>query len=90
VLPYLFDKFYRNHRTKGEVGGTGLGLFLCKSIIDAHGGQISAKSKENEGSTFTFTINPYSELADELKNGNNSEITRTAHGWIKNHSIYRR
>lgn len=90
VLPYLFDKFYRNHRTKGEVSGTGLGLFLCKSIVDAHGGQIWAKSKENEGSTFAFTIQPYSQLAEELKNSNNKEITRTAHGWIKNHSIYRR
>lgn len=90
VLPYLFDKFYRNHRTKTEVGGTGLGLFLCKSIVDAHGGQIWAKSKENEGSTFGFTVKPYSQLADELKNSNNTEVTRTAHGWIKNHSLYRR
>ncbi len=90
VLPYLFDKFYRNHRTKTEVGGTGLGLFLCKSIVDAHGGQIWAKSKENEGSTFAFTLKPYSQLADEAKNSNNTEVTRTAHGWIKNHSLYRR
>ncbi|MCA9333088.1 hypothetical protein KDA00_04425 [Candidatus Saccharibacteria bacterium] len=90
VLPYLFDKFYRNHRTKTEVGGTGLGLFLCKSIVDAHGGQIWAKSKEREGSTFAFTLKPYSKLADEQKNSNNTEVTRTAHGWIKNHSLYRR
>ncbi len=90
VLPYLFDKFYRNHRTKTEVGGTGLGLFLCKSIISAHGGQIWAKSKEGEGSTFGFTLLPYTQLADELKNSNNTEVTRTAHGWIKNHSLYRR
>ncbi len=90
VLPHLFDKFYRNHRTKTEVGGTGLGLFLCKSIVDAHGGQIWAKSKEGEGSTFAFTLQPYSQLAEELKNSNNKEVTRTAHGWIKNHSLYRR
>jgi two-component system sensor histidine kinase VicK len=90
VLPNLFDKFYRNHRTKTEVGGTGLGLFLCKSIIDAHGGQIWAKSKEGEGSTFGFTLVPYAKLADELKTGDNADITRTAHGWIKNHSLYRR
>lgn len=90
VLPNLFEKFYRNHRTKTEVGGTGLGLFLCKSIIDAHGGQIWAKSKEGQGSTFGFTLQPYSKLADELKNGNNTDIVRGAHGWIKNHSLYRR
>lgn len=90
LLPNLFEKFYRNHRTKTEVGGTGLGLFLCKSIIDAHGGQVWAKSKEGEGSTFAFTLQPYSRLADELKNGNNTDIVRGAHGWIKNHSLYRR
>lgn len=90
VLPNLFDKFYRNHRTKTEVGGTGLGLFLCKSIIDAHGGQIWAKSKEGQGSTFGFTLVPYAKLADELKTGDNADVTRTAHGWIKNHSLYRR
>ncbi len=90
VIPNLFDKFYRNHRTKTEVGGTGLGLFLCKSIIDAHGGEVWAKSKVGEGSTFGFTVQPYSKLADELKNGDNTDVTRTAHGWIKNHSLYRR
>jgi len=90
VLPYLFGKFYRNHRTKSEVGGTGLGLYLCKTIVEAHGGQVWAKSKEGEGSTFGFTLQPYSELADELKDGNNTNVTRTAHGWIKNHSLYRR
>ena len=90
VLPYLFGKFYRNHRTKSEVGGTGLGLFLCKTIVEAHGGSVWAKSKEGEGSTFGFTLKPYSELAEELKNGNNTNVTRTAHGWIKNHSLYRR
>ncbi|MFO0920264.1 MAG: HAMP domain-containing sensor histidine kinase [Candidatus Saccharimonadales bacterium] len=90
VLPYLFDKFYRNHRTKNEIGGTGLGLFLCKTIVEAHGGDIFAKSKVSEGSTFAFTLQPYSQLAEEQKNSNNKEITRTAHGWIKNHSIYRR
>lgn len=89
VLPNLFEKFYRNHRTRSQIGGSGLGLYLCKSIVNAHGGQIWVKSKESEGSTFGFSLKPYSEVAEELKTGNN-EVTRTAHGWIKNHSIYRR
>jgi signal transduction histidine kinase len=90
VLPNLFEKFYRNHRTRTQIGGTGLGLFLCKSIVDAHGGQIWVNSKVGQGSSFTFTILPYTQLAEELKNNNNEGITRQAHGWIKNHSFYRK
>ena len=90
VLPSLFEKFARNHRTKSQVSGTGLGLYLSKSIITAHGGQISASSKEGEGSTFGFTLLPYNKLSKEQKDGTNTEITRSANGWIKNHSLYRR
>jgi signal transduction histidine kinase len=90
VLPNLFEKFSRNHRTRASISGTGLGLYLSKSIIDAHSGQIWASSKEDEGSTFGFTLQPYANLAGELKDSQNNEITRNAHGWIKNHSLYRR
>lgn len=90
VLSNLFEKFYRNHRTRGQIGGTGLGLYLCKAIVSAHGGQIWVKSKEGEGSTFGFTLQPYKQLAAELKKGNNTDIVRQAHGWIKNHSLYRK
>lgn len=90
VLPNLFEKFSRNHRTKAEVSGTGLGLYLSKAIINAHGGQIWASSKEGEGSTFGFTLIPYDQLSAEQKVAGNKEITRSANGWIKNHSLYRR
>ncbi len=90
VLPNLFEKFYRNHQTRNQIGGTGLGLYLCKAIVDAHGGHIWVRSKVGEGSTFSFMLRPYAQLADELKKSGNSEITRHAHGWIKNHSLYRR
>jgi signal transduction histidine kinase len=89
VVGHVFDKFYRSHSSKNSVGGTGLGLFLSKAIVEAHGGQIWVKSKEKEGSTFGFTIQPYVNLADELNNSENGEIVRGAHGWIKNHSLYR-
>lgn len=90
VLPNLFEKFSRNHRTRASISGTGLGLYLSKAIITAHSGQIWASSKEGEGSTFGFTLQPYANLASELENSQNQEITRNAHGWIKNHSLYRR
>ncbi len=90
VLPNLFEKFARNHRNKAQISGTGLGLYLSKALVTAHNGQIWASSKENEGSTFGFTIQPYANMASELKDGQTKEITRNAHGWIKNHSLYRR
>lgn len=85
----LFQKFYRDYHNRSQVGGTGMGLYLSKAIISAHGGNIWVQSKEGEGSTFGFTLKPYSQLADELRKSDNTDITRTAHGWIKNHSLYR-
>lgn len=89
VLPHIFDKFYRNHQNRAQIGGTGLGLYLAKTIIEAHGGNIWVNSKTGEGSTLTFTVLPYSQLKESGKVGDAPEITRSAHGWIKNHSLYR-
>ncbi len=90
IMPNLFTKFYRDHRNRAQVGGTGLGLYLSKAIVTAHGGNMWIRSKEGEGSTFGFTLVPYAQLTEELKKTGNQEITRGAHGWIKNHSLYRR
>jgi signal transduction histidine kinase len=90
VMPNLFEKFHRNHRNQSRIGGTGLGLYLCSSLIKAHNGNIWLKSKEGEGTSVGFTVQPYSLLAGKLKDSNNKDITRNAHGWIKNHSLYRR
>ncbi|HEX9015650.1 MAG TPA: GAF domain-containing protein [Chloroflexota bacterium] len=56
-LPKVFDKFYRveggySRRTPGS----GLGLYICQSIVQAHGGRIWAESVPGEGSTFSFTL----------------------------------
>jgi signal transduction histidine kinase len=52
ILPKLFSKF----ATK-SFSGTGLGLFICKSIIEAHGGNIWAENNSNgKGATFSFTL----------------------------------
>lgn len=90
ILPNLFTKFYRDHRNRAQIGGTGLGLYLSKAIVTAHGGNLWVRSKEGEGSVFGFTIIPYAQMTAEMKKGGNQEITRGAHGWIKNHSLYRR
>lgn len=90
IIGNLFEKFYRNHRSRASVGGTGLGLYLSKAIVSAHGGQIWVKSKEGEGSIFGFTLSQYSKLAEVQKTADNTDIKRVAHGWIKNHSFYKR
>ncbi|KPJ98212.1 MAG: hypothetical protein AMK71_11760 [Nitrospira bacterium SG8_35_4] len=52
-LPYIFDAFYRVNR---DTRGSGLGLSIAKTIIDAHGGKIWAKSSPGKGSIFYFTL----------------------------------
>jgi len=90
VMGNLFEKFYRSHRSRQSVGGTGLGLFLSKTIIEAHSGNIQVQSTEGEGSIFSFSIPTYASVADSIDDPHNGEIERGSHGWIKNHTMHRR
>jgi signal transduction histidine kinase len=56
-LERIFDRFYRVPRTaESEVEGMGLGLSICKAVVEDHGGRIWAQSTPGEGSTFSVTI----------------------------------
>jgi len=55
-LPHLFERFFRNPDTSPSVHGTGLGLFICKKIITAHDGMISAHSEVGRGTQFRIWI----------------------------------
>jgi two-component system, NtrC family, sensor histidine kinase KinB len=53
-LPHVFDKFVQV--PDAPTGGAGLGLTISKSIVEAHGGQISVQSQVGRGTIFTFTL----------------------------------
>jgi signal transduction histidine kinase len=92
VISNLFHKFYRSHRSRETVAGTGIGLYICKAIVESHGGKIGVRSTEGEGSTFEFTIPIYSTVADKIgahQNSNEGLIEHSESGWIKNHAMYR-
>lgn len=56
-LPQLFERFHRARNVSSRYyGGLGLGLYIAKAIIQAHGGTISIQSEEGQGSTFTVSL----------------------------------
>lgn len=56
-LPHLFQKFYRVDNTATRtIGGTGLGLFICRKIIELYNGHIWAESELGKGSTFYINL----------------------------------
>lgn len=56
-LPRLFERFYRvDHARAREDGGTGIGLAIARSAVEAHGGTITASSEPGRGSVFTFDL----------------------------------
>ncbi len=53
-LPLIFERFYRTDKSRNRAtGGTGIGLTIVKSIMEAHGGRVLAESRKEEGSKFT-------------------------------------
>ena len=54
ALPHVFERYWQEK--EAESRGTGLGLYIAKGIVEAHGGRIWAESVPGQGSTFTFTL----------------------------------
>jgi len=52
----VFEKFYRGRNQRVQVHGTGMGLAICKAIVEAHGGQLGLTSQLGHGSVFYFSL----------------------------------
>jgi signal transduction histidine kinase len=65
-LPQVFRKFFRRDLAKPT--GTGLGLWISRGLVEAHGGRLTASSVEGRGSTFSFTL-PLVDLEEILARG---------------------
>lgn len=73
-LPHVFDVFSRADRDRiSRVEGSGLGLSICKSYVDAMGGTIFCESEEGEGSTFVVEL-CFAKLHAAVKDGNPESI----------------
>jgi signal transduction histidine kinase len=55
-VPHLFERFYRVPGQTVNVRGTGLGLYICRKIIEAHSGEIGVESQEGSGTRIFFTL----------------------------------
>lgn len=56
-LPHLFERFYRADRSRSrDQGGSGLGLSIAKSLIEAHGGRVFAENRAQGGARFTLEL----------------------------------
>ncbi len=56
-LPHIFERFFRVDRTRSRAdGGSGLGLAICQSVVEAHGGQITARSEPQCGTTLEVRL----------------------------------
>ena len=65
-LPYIFDRFYRTDKARSSSkGGSGIGLSIVHKIIEDHGGQIWATSKEGTGTVMHFALRKYQEVRSE-------------------------
>lgn len=63
---HLFERYFQGQRGRRQTDGSGLGLYLCKNVIEKHGGKIQVASEEGRGSTFTIVLPRHTENKQPL------------------------
>ena len=64
-LPFVFDRFYKSDKSRGlDKTGTGLGLFIAKTIIEAHSNEITVSSEYEKWCEFSFTLDRKEQKGD--------------------------
>jgi signal transduction histidine kinase len=77
-LPYIFERFWKTKKVTGE--GAGLGLFLSRAIVEAHGGHIRVKSELGKGSEFTILL-PALERSESVQWGSEGQVSLRGEGF---------
>lgn len=73
-VPHIFERFYKSDRSRGlDKTGTGLGLYIVKTILDKHGEPIAVESSPGEGTTFSFSLSLSGSGRQKPKNAESSE-----------------
>nr|MBP9719243.1 ATP-binding protein [Candidatus Levybacteria bacterium] len=84
---HLFSKFYQVKHDKKDLNyitaGTGLGLYIVKGIVEAHGGSVTVRSTPGQGATFSFNI----PLAETTKQTVNTQPTTPPPSQIFNTTV---
>lgn len=89
VADHLFTRFYRSHHSSAAISGSGIGLYISRAIVEAHGGTIGVSSVEGKGSTFTFTIPTYDSVKDHLTTDGQLDLDHSVSEKIVNHAHIR-
>lgn len=78
-LPRLFDRFYQSRRAREKRTGLGLGLYITKGLVEAHGGRIDVQSRPGVGSTFSVWL-PGARRVEAPRSQNELTRPRARHG----------